>query len=114
LPTALAVVTGGLAATFVVVLTGFAGPIALDGARLAATRFGGADRFAAFLVVFARVLAPRVGLAALRFFRVAFPRAFLEAAPAERRPAVRGAPGFGRLALRLAVGRFLAFLAMSV
>jgi len=45
---------------------------------------------------------------------MAFPRDFLDAAPAERRLTARGVPGFGRLAARLAVGRFLAFLAMSV
>ncbi len=109
----LAVATGGLAATFVV-LTGFAGATALDGARLAAARFGGADRFAAFLTVFARVLAPRAGVAATRFFGEAFPRAFREADPADGRLAVLEEVGFGRLAARLAVGRFLAFLAMSV
>jgi hypothetical protein len=94
----------------VAVRAGLAGATVRDGAFLAAARFGGAARFAAFLTVFARVLAARAGLAATRFF----PRALREAAPAERRPAARGARDFGRLAARLAVGRFLAFLAMSV
>ena len=102
----------GRAGSFFAVLTGFAGATVLDGAFLATARFGGADRFAAFFTVFARVLAARAGLAAMRFFGEAFPRAFLEAAPAERRLAARRALGFGRLAARLAVGRFLAFLAM--
>jgi len=101
-------------ATFDVVLTGFAGAAVLDGARLAAARFGGVDRLAVFFNVLARVLATRVGFAAVRFFRVAFPRAFLDAAPAERRLTARAAPGFGRLVAPLEVGRFLAFLAMSV
>jgi hypothetical protein len=94
----------------VAVLAGFAGATVRDGDFLAAARFGGADRLAAFLTVFARVLLARAGLAATRFL----PRALREAAPAERRLAARGARDFGRLAARLAVGRFLAFLAMSV
>ena len=103
-----------MAATFVVGRTGFGGATDLEGARLAAARFAGAERLAVFFNVFARLLATRVGFVAVRFFRLAFPRVFLDPAPAARRLAARGAPDFGRLAARLEVGRFLAFLAISV
>jgi hypothetical protein len=91
-----------------------AGATGLDGARLAAARFARAGRLAVFFNVLPRLLAARVGFAAVRFFRVALPRPFLAAAPAVRRLPGRGAPDFGRLAVCLEVGRFLAFLAMSV
>ena len=89
----------------------FAGPVPRAAERLAAARLGAAGRFAAFLGALARV--GRAGLAA-RFLLVAALLAGREGLLAERRPLPRGALRFGRLAARLTVGRFLAFLAMAV
>jgi hypothetical protein len=88
-----------------------------DGARLAAARLGGAERFIAF-VFFAAFFAARLGalravLAALLdacFFDLTGRDERFEdevAGFADRRAAARGEPRFGRLAL-LPVGRFLA------
>lgn len=104
----------GFAATCVVALTALADATALSGVRFAAARFGGADRLAVFLTILARLFATRVGFADVRFARLVFLPAFLVAVPAERRLVAREALRFGRLAARLAVGRFRAFLAMSV
>ena len=99
----------------------FAGAAPRAGERLAAVRLGAAGRFAAFLGALALVRVARPGLAA-RFLLLAALLVLLVAALlagregllAERRPLPRGALRFGRLAARLTVGRFLAFLAMAV
>jgi hypothetical protein len=114
----LAVVAGGLTAGFFVVRIVFAGVAPRAGGRLAAARFGVVARFAVFLGAFARFLAGRVVLAAARFFAAAGAAAEVLAARAgrlaARRPVARGARRLGRLTVRLAAGRFLAFLAITV
>ncbi len=102
----------GLAAGFFARIV-FAGAAPRAGERLAAVRLGAAGRFAAFLGALALVRVARAGLAA-RFLLVAALLAGREGLLAERRPLPRGALRFGRLAARLTVGRFLAFLAMAV